>query len=207
MILGQALAAIGGDDLGSLITQEIIKPLHLKDTAPALSPDVPAPVLHTYSTERGPIEETTFWNSSWQTAPGGVITGTICDMATSAAAIGSGRLLEQPSYAELLTPAPSMLRPPPPSCSACRQWSKDTFYGLGVIVSNGWVYQAPLFGGMGGIAAYLPDQDLTVALEAVSGKGTKSGKNIGMQIWLELAQKLTQDHVPGPPVVNPGAPS
>jgi hypothetical protein len=136
-----------------------------------------------------------------------VITSTICDMATSAAAIGSGQLLAQSSYAELVTPAQAMLRPPASSCSACRQWSKDTFYGLGVIVSNGWVYQAPLFGGVGGIAAYLPDQDLTVALEAVSGKDTKSGKNVAMQIWLELAQKLSPDHVPGPPVVDHGPPS
>jgi CubicO group peptidase (beta-lactamase class C family) len=207
MILGQALAAIGGDDLGSLIADQVIKPLHLKDTTPARSPDMPAPILHSYSTERGPFEETTFWNPSWQTAPGGVITSTICDIATSAAAIGSGQLLEQSSYAEMVTPAQAMLRPRPPSCSACRQWSRDTFYGLGVIVSNGWVYQAPLFGGAGGIAASLPDQDLTVALEAVSGKDTKSGKNVAMQIWQELAQKLTPDHVPGPPVVDPGPPS
>jgi hypothetical protein len=128
-------------------------------------------------------------------------------MATSAAAIGSGQLLAQSSYAEMVTPDQAMLRPPPPSCSACRQWGKNTFYGLGVIVSNGWVYQAPLFGGAGGIAAYLPDQDLTVALEAVSGKDTKSGKNVAQQIWMELAQKLTPDHVPGPPVLDLGAPS
>jgi CubicO group peptidase (beta-lactamase class C family) len=38
VILGQALEAIGGEKLGTLITDQIIKPLHLKDTAPALSP-------------------------------------------------------------------------------------------------------------------------------------------------------------------------
>src|SRR5262249_42238063 len=125
VILGQALEAIGGEKAGSLIADLIIKPLHLKDTATVLSPDVPAPVMHSYSTERGPFEETTFWNPSWHTAPGGVITSTVCDMATSAAAIGSGRLLEPSSYAELVTPAQTMLRPPPPSCSACRQWGKN----------------------------------------------------------------------------------
>src|SRR5262249_61691529 len=50
VILGQALEAIGGEKLGSLITHQIIKPLHLKDTAPALSPDPPPPVKHSYHT-------------------------------------------------------------------------------------------------------------------------------------------------------------
>jgi CubicO group peptidase (beta-lactamase class C family) len=207
VILGQALEAIGGEKLGRLIADQIIKPLHLKDTAPVLSPDVPAPIMHSYSSERGPFEETTFWNPSWHTAPGGVITSTVCDMATSTAAIGSGQLLQPSSYAELVTPAQASLRPPPPACSACRQWGKNTFYGLGVLVSNGWVYQSPLFGGAGGVAAYLPDQGLTVALLAVSGKNTKPGTNVAMQIWAELAQELTPDHVPGPPVVDPGPPS
>ena len=196
MILGQALEAIGGEDLGTLITDRIIKPLRLKDTAPALSPEVPAPIMHSYSTERSVFEETTFWNPSWQTAPGSVVTSTICDMATSAASIGSGKLLEGSSYAELVKPAQASLQPPPASCSACVRFSEDSFYGLGVIVSNDWVFQAPLFAGAGGVAAYLPDQELAVAVLVVSGKGTEPGANVARRIWERLAEKLTPDHVP-----------
>lgn len=60
VILGRALEAIGGAPLGDLITGRIIEPLGLADTAPASSPEVPAPVMHSYSTERGVFEETTY---------------------------------------------------------------------------------------------------------------------------------------------------
>jgi D-alanyl-D-alanine carboxypeptidase len=196
VILGQALEAIGGDDLGNLITSRILEPLDLDDTAPALTPEVPAPVMHSYSTERGVFEETTFWNPSWQTAPGSVITSTICDMATSAEAVGSGELLDEASYRALLTPAPESLAEQPPSCQGCRQWDENTFYGLGVISSDGWVFQAPLFGGAGGVGAYLPSEDLTVAVLAVAGPGTEPNANVARSIWEALADELTPANLP-----------
>ncbi len=70
VLLGEALEAIGGDDLGALLTEHVIAPLGLTDTAPALTPDVPDPVMRSYSTERGVFEETTTWNPSWRPLPG-----------------------------------------------------------------------------------------------------------------------------------------
>jgi CubicO group peptidase (beta-lactamase class C family) len=201
VVLGEALEAIGGDDLGSLITHEVIDPLDLRDTAPARSPAVPDPVMHSYTSERDVFEDSTFWNPSWQTAPGSVITSTICDMASSATGVGSGKLLGTSSRTELVTPAPASLEPPPASCSACIQFSEDVFYGLGVISSHGWIYQSPLFAGAGGVAAYLPDQDLTVAVLAVAGKDTEPGANVATEIWQAIARQLSPDHIP----VQPGS--
>ena len=128
VLLGEALEAIGGDDLGALLTAHVIAPLGLTDTAPALTPDVPDPVMRSYSTERGVFEETTTWNPSWQTAPGSVVTSTICDMAASRP--GSGRAHCWPRTSrELLTTPATTLQPPPASCSACL--SSPTAPGMG----------------------------------------------------------------------------
>ena len=198
VLLGEALEAIGGDDLGALLTEHVIAPLGLTDTAPALTPDVPDPVMRSYSTERGVFEETTTWNPSWQTAPGSVVTSTICDMAASATGIGSGALLAAASRELLTTPA-TTLQPPPASCSACLEFPDGTWYGLGVLSSNGWVFQGPSFAGTSGIAAYLPDDELTVAVLAVAGPNTTPGANTAGAIWSALASELTPEHLPTPP--------
>jgi hypothetical protein len=61
------------------------------------------------------------------------------------------------------------------------------------------VFQGPSFAGTSGIAAYLPADDLTVALLAVAGKQTTAGASVASTIWTELATELTPDHIPSPP--------
>ena len=51
-----------------------------------------------------------------------------------------------------------------PDTAAFEPWSESTYYGLGVIVSNGWIFQNPLFHGYAGVMAYLPAQDVAVAI-------------------------------------------
>jgi D-alanyl-D-alanine carboxypeptidase len=198
VILGEALAAIGEDDLGTLFQERIIDPMGLEDTAPALTPEVPEPVLHSFSTERDVFEDTTFWNPSWQTAPGSVLTSNICDVAASAAAVGSGDLLTDESYDALIAPDTVALDPPPASCpeGVCRQNTEELYYGLGVIVWSDWIVQTPLFGGAGAVHAYLPQEDLAVAIVAVTGQDSEVGINYGQQIWAAIASELTPENVP-----------
>lgn len=197
VILGEALAAAGGQPLGDLLTERVIEPMGLGSTAPALTPGVPEPVLHTYSTERDVFEDTTFWNPSWQTAPGSVLTTTICDMAASARAVGTGALLTDASLVEMLDPITTTL-PPAPSCpeTVCRPMTDERYYALGVIVMGGWIVQTPLFGGAGAVHAYLPEADLAVAVVAVTGQGSEVGRNHSTGIWRSIATELAPDHVP-----------
>jgi D-alanyl-D-alanine carboxypeptidase len=198
VILGEALAAAGGKPLGDLLTERVIETIGLTDTAPVLTPAMPEPVLHTFSTERGVFEETTFWNPSWQTAPGSVIATNICDMVASAAAIGTGLLLTNELYERMIARATAELGPPPASCpeDVCRQFSDTTYYGLGVIIMSDWIVQTPMFGGQGGVHAYLPSEDLAVAIVAVTGQNSKPNTNYAQQIWQSIATELTPDNVP-----------
>ena len=199
VILGEALAAAGGAPLGDLLTERVIEPMGLESTTPVLTPLVPAPVLHTFSTERGVLEETTYWNPSWQTAPGSVIATDICDLVASAAAVGTGELLEKASFDLMLAPETTQLAPPPASCTVCRQFDDQQYYGLGVIVRAGWIHQVPLFGGAGAVHAYLPSEGLAVAIVAVTGANSTPNTNHAVKIWTQIARELTPENVPPAP--------
>ncbi len=199
VIAGQMLEAATGEDLATLLQERDIDPMDLDDTAPALTPELPEPALHSFSTERDVFEDTTYWNPPWQTAPGSVVTSNICDQAISADMIGSGALLEEESYEDLLAPVTVELDSAPESCpdNVGRERTEDAYYGLGVRVSDGWVAQAPLFGGAGGVQAYLPQEDVAVAIQAVGGPEGLSG-NPTQDIW----ERIAAEPPPPPPTTR-----
>lgn len=196
VILGEALAVAGGRPLGELLSEQVIAPLGLAQTSPVLDPLLPDPVLHTYSSERGVFEETTFWNPSWQTAPGSVIATDICDLVASAEAVGTGALVSAASFDQMIAPDTARLDAPPADCTVCRQLTEQQYYGMGVMVRAGWIMQTPLFGGSSAVHAYLPSEKLAVALVAVSGATSQAGVPHATTIWTALASELTPQNVP-----------
>ena len=198
LLLSRALEAAGGQPLGQLMTNQVIKPMGLTNTKPVYTPEVPNPPLHTYSNERGQFEETTFWNPSWQTARGAVLATTICDMVKSARAVGTGKLLTRPAFQTFISDDPVEHRPPPAGCptNVCHQFPQDQHYALGVLVTNGWIIQNPLFAGQGGLHAYLPHQDLAIAIVTVAGPNSQPNVNDARGIWEVLTTKITATGVP-----------
>lgn len=62
VLLGAALEKITGTRLDKLLEQRVMDPLGLRDTRNSYTPDIPTPVLHAFTAERGRYEESTFWN-------------------------------------------------------------------------------------------------------------------------------------------------
>ena len=87
---GEALEKITGVPLDQLLKKRVLEPLGLDNTFINAKPPIPDPV-HAFTSERGTYEESTFWNPSWTTAHGAILTQNVCDLATSARAIGSGQ--------------------------------------------------------------------------------------------------------------------
>src|SRR3546814_7011379 len=54
--------------------------------------------------------------------------------------------------------------------------SAETYYALGVVVTNGWVAQTPSFGGYSATVAYLPDRRLGVAVTTTMGRDPAEGR-------------------------------
>ncbi len=179
VLLGAALARITHTSLDQLLKQRIYRAFGLRATSNSYTPDIPTPVLHAFTTGRGVYEDSTFWNPSWTTAPGAVITMDLCDLARAGAGVGSGRTLTPHGYQTLLDPGTVGLGTPRPytpggECPVdiCIPQTKAAHFGLGSIVVNGWVFQNPSFTGYAAVMAYLPSERLTIAVTTTSSPTT-----------------------------------
>jgi CubicO group peptidase (beta-lactamase class C family) len=200
VILGEALTAITGEPVEELIRERIVEPLGLEGTQSHKTAEIPEPVLHAYTSERGTYEESTFWNPSWTTAEGAVMITNIRDLATSARAIGTGELVSAEFYEEQVGPSLVGLGGPTDTCpeGVCTEQQPTYYYGIGTVVLGGWVLQNPSFFGWGGVQAYLPSEDLAIAASATLDEDAEVGLNGGQKVFEEIASVLTPDHPPTP---------
>ncbi|MFI9293664.1 serine hydrolase domain-containing protein [Streptomyces gardneri] len=197
VLLITALEKITGVRIDRLVREKVTGPLELRDTQNNFTPDIPRPALHAFTSDRGFYEESTFWNPSWTTAPGAVITTHICDLARSAQAIGSGELLSPRSYRTLLDPGTVGLGGATAKCPAsiCLKQTEAKHFGFGVIVINGWVLQNPSFSGYAAIQAYLPSKRLAIAVSATKTATTPDGN-----MAQEVAELIAAELAPGTPL-------
>ncbi|MFJ3304993.1 serine hydrolase domain-containing protein [Streptomyces sp. NPDC086549] len=195
VLLAEALEKITGTPMDRLLRERVLDPLGLSETSNSFTPEIPRPVLHAYDAERGTYEESTFWNPSWTTAPGAVLTTDICDLARSAQGIGSGELLSRHSYRVQLDPGTPGLGAPTAGCPAtvCLKQTEAFHFGVGVIVKNGWVLQNPSFAGFAAVQAYQPDERLAIAVSTTVGPKAPGG-NTAQTITNRIAAALAPDH-------------
>ncbi|MFE3556802.1 serine hydrolase domain-containing protein [Streptomyces sp. NPDC059193] len=194
-LLGAALEKISGVSLERLLEERVMEPLGLGQTANGATPEIPVPALHSFTSERGIYEESSYWNPSWTTAPGAVLTTDICDLERSARAIGTGELLSAEAFRTQLNPGTVGLGTPTGGCPAtvCLKNTEAAHFGFGVIVVNGWIEQNPSFSGYAAIQAYLPAEKLAIAVSATKGPKTPEG-NQAEVVAERIAALLAPDH-------------
>jgi D-alanyl-D-alanine carboxypeptidase len=201
VILGEALSAITDKPVDELIRERIVEPLGMRGTQSHQTAEIPEPVLHAYTKERGTYEESTFWNPSWTLAKGSVMITDIYDLATSARAIGKGELVSEKSHKEQVGPSLVGLGGPTKKCpeNVCVKQTSSFHYGIGTWASvGGWILQNPSFYGWGALQAYLPEKDLAIAASATLEKEAKVGLNGGQMVFEEIAAVLAPGHPPEP---------
>jgi CubicO group peptidase (beta-lactamase class C family) len=183
VILGMVLEKASGRSLAELIREGILDPLSLEDTRSEETAIIQEPVLHSFDAERGKYEEATYWNPSWTLASGAIMTSNISDILKSAAAIGTGALMSPDSHALQLAPLTSKFKP----------WSETTYYGLGVFVINGWIFQNPSFAGYAATMAYLPSRKLAIAISVTLKEKASMEGNLSTDVFKEIAAYLAPD--------------
>ncbi|MDX6502403.1 MAG: hypothetical protein QOG23_5667 [Blastocatellia bacterium] len=174
VLLGLALEKATGQDMPTLLRNEVLGPLGLKSTTNSDTPEIPWPVLHTFSSERRKAlkipagtpfyEESTYWNPSWTITHGAIQTTNIYDMEATAVGVGSGKLLSADSYKKMVSTALRGKTHAQPGCPTCFDQNEGYTYGLGIIASADWLMQNPLFSGCAGVEAYLPAQKVAIAV-------------------------------------------
>jgi len=175
MILGQILSEIGHQPLATLLQEKVLGPMGLTSTTSTETSDIPAPVLHSFSSERrlalgipsgtSFYEEATFWNTQWGTPIGANETTNIDDMTRTAVEVGTGTLLSRSSYHAMTDPNLLGFGHSEPSCApSCFEQTNLYNFGLGVVRSGSWLLQDPLLSGEGATEAYLPSQKIAIAV-------------------------------------------
>lgn len=213
VLLGRALEKATGEDMPKLLSDKVLGPLGLTNTANSFTPEIPAPVLHAFTSERRAAldipagtpfyEESTFWNPSWTITHGAIQTTNIYDMEASAAGIGSGKLLSKASYQKMVSTDLRGRTRPLPDCTTCAEMTEGYTYGLGIAISGGWLLQNPLFAGEAGVMAYLPSKKISIAVavtyqpEAFDGQGDYH--NEADTLFRRIAKELAPDDAPPVP--------
>lgn len=184
VILGLALEKAAGKPFGQLMRERIMQPWGLKQTSNPDTAEIIPPVLHGFTEERGPYEDSTYWNPSWTLAKGAVMTSNLRDVLTSARKIGTGDGLKPASFTQMLAP----------KTAGVAIWNEQRYYGLGVVVINGWIAQNPLFCGYSGVMAYLPEEEIAVAIAVTTKEGAKPDTNFSDVLFRKLTAILSPKH-------------
>jgi CubicO group peptidase (beta-lactamase class C family) len=213
VLLGLALEKATGTEMSKLLSEKVLRPLGLNNTNNSLTPEIPSPVLHAFSSERRAFlkipsgtpfyEESTFWDPSWTITHGAIQTTNIYDMEATAVGIGSGKLLTADSYKKLVSTDLRGKTHKQPGCTTCDEMTNAYTYGLGIVISGNWLVQNPMFGGYGAIEAYLPSQKIAIAAavtfnpEAFDDQGDYS--NAADPLFRKIAAELAPDDAPPMP--------
>ena len=214
MILGQALEKATGESMADLLQEKVLDPLGLDNTKPNLTAEIPEPVLHAFTGERGPFlnvpadqpfyEESTCWNPSWTINHGAIQTSNIADLHDSrrrgrhrrvaVARVVQGDDHDRPTRQDVqrrrLSDVPAV--------------GDDQTYGLGVwVIGTGdWIFQNPLFCGYAAVNAYLPSKKIAIAVTttwaseawAPDSPAIQNGSDV---LWRKIGAVLaTPDNAP-----------
>ena len=213
VLLGRALEKATGEEMPKLLTDKVLEPLGLSNTANSFTPEIPAPVLHAFTAERRAalkiapgtpfFEESTFWNPSWTITHGAIQTTNITDLAATAAGIGSGRLLSPESYRAMVSTDLRGKTHAQPGCTTCAELNDIYTYGLGIVISGEWLLQNPMFFGYAAVEAYLPSQRIAIATAVTFDQGAFDGQgnysNAADRLFRRIAAELAPDHAPPTP--------
>jgi D-alanyl-D-alanine carboxypeptidase len=190
-VLSKVISTVTGQSIDRLMHERIFKPLGLRQTAISRKPAMPGPVLHAYVSDRGPYEDSTFWSPSWTIGAGTVMSATIGDVARTARAVGTGALLSRHASRERFAP----------TTVGMTSFTPDLYYGLGILVADGWYVQNPMLNGYTGVMAYLPGRKLSVAIVTTARQRSAGNERASATL---LFAKLSAYLAPGHAVVLPG---
>jgi D-alanyl-D-alanine carboxypeptidase len=159
VILGQVIERATHESIAELYEKNIFKPMRMRDTSFPSNEEIPGPVLHAFTKERGLYEDCTYWNPAWGSTPGLPISN-LHDIGKWGPILGTGRLISPAHFKEQIAPTSvgkGNNRP-------------DLYFAYGFIVANGWIVQNPAINGYSGAFAYNMAKGVTITVEATKSE-------------------------------------
>jgi D-alanyl-D-alanine carboxypeptidase len=184
VLLGLVVETVSGQELGSFIEENILKPEGLTRTVFPAGAEIPSPHSRGYfKLPNGDFVDATDWNPSWGWAAGNMIS-TVEDLGVWARVLATGKLISPAMKQEQQTflPAPTE--------------GDDSLYGLALEFQNGWLgHNGNIFSYMVW-PYYLPSERITMVVMLNSGANIRD-------VW-EMIQDITR--IISPDNVFPGFP-
>lgn len=187
-LLGEVVQKATGQSLTDLLQQRIFEPLNMTASRVALTPQMPDPVLHGYTTERGVFEDSTFWNPT-AFLHSGNMNSTVADMGKWVRALGTGELLSDKAFQEQMAPTTAGLS----------NMTTDKFFTFGTLHMDGWLAMNPAYGGYNGVALYEPQTKTTIVIYATLGLTANPTPNNAVPIAKAIAAVVVPDNPPQVP--------
>ncbi|HRN77327.1 serine hydrolase domain-containing protein, partial [Ottowia sp.] len=214
VILGEVLERITGKPLDALMQEHVLGPMELTATSGnGGTAAVPEPVLHSYTSERREFlgipagtafyEDATWWNPSWTTANGAVMTTNIVDLTRSMEIVGSGEQVSPRMHDEQVGLKLVDFGHQTPECRECRTLTSELSYGHGVLLLGPWIAQTKNFAGSGVTSAYLRPGKLAISVATTYGPEAFDAKGGFNNASGALVKSLAELMAPGqaPPLV------
>lgn len=176
VILGQVIQRATGESMAELYEKNIFKPMGMKDTSFPSNEEIPGPVLHAFTKERGIYEDCTYWNPAWGSTPGLPISN-LQDIGKWGPILGTGRLISREHFQEQISPWKGNKRP-------------DLYFAYGFIVANGWIVQNPAINGYSGAFAYNMANGVTITVEATKSENATTD-TAAFDILREVVKNVT----------------
>jgi CubicO group peptidase (beta-lactamase class C family) len=210
LLLGRALESATGRSMDDLVQQRVLDPLGMEETGDPGSAWIPDPVLHSYSGERHdalgmPVEtalyeDATAWSPSWTITQGAIQYTNIFDVDRGTRAMGSGELLSAEAYELMTSDAQSTFGGPVDGCPSCRRGTPSYTYGIGIVQKGDWLLQNPMFAGLAGTSAHLPQEGVTISVfvtfggDAFTAENDFSAPNASVPLFAALAEVMAPQH-------------
>jgi CubicO group peptidase (beta-lactamase class C family) len=183
VILGQVIQRATHESIAQLYEENIFKPMRMADTSFPTNEEIPAPVLHAFTSERNKTyEDCTYWNPSWGSTPGLPISD-LRDIGKWGPILGTGRLISAAHFQEQIAP-PKVGKVNP-----------NLYFAYGFVVANGWIVQNPAINGYSGAFAYNMANGVTITVEA-----TKSENATTDVAAFDILRQVVKYVTPGSPI-------
>lgn len=187
-LLGVVLEKATDTELGDLLQNRIFDPLEMTASKVVLTPEMVEPILHGYTNERGVFEDSTFWNPT-AFLNSGNMNSTLGDVSRWVRALGTGELLSDNLFDEMMAPSTAGLGP----------LTEDKFFAFGTIHFGSWIFMNPAFGGYNGVAMYDTDTKTTIVVYVTPGPTTNAETNNAVSIGNDIGALLLPDNPPKVP--------
>ncbi|MGB7235118.1 MAG: serine hydrolase domain-containing protein [Rhodococcus sp. (in: high G+C Gram-positive bacteria)] len=184
-LLGVVLEKASGEPLGELLKNRVFTPLGMSESNVMLTPQMADPALHGYTNERGVFEDSTFWNPT-AFLNSGNLNSTVTDVGRWVRALGTGELLSDSAFQEMMAPETAGLGP----------LTDERFFAFGTAHLGSWLFMNPSFGGYNGVALYDTESKTTIVIYATLGPTANANTNNTVPIASAIGALLLPDNPP-----------